>query len=65
MSEQTPDRAPDEDEVVPTGAPDALANPEVDEIQASERTDEEDPYQLRSGIPDAPDDSDPASQMNF
>lgn len=56
----------DENEVAsPAGAPEALPNPDVDEIQAAEEPREEDPYQLRSGVQHGGGDaSDPASQMN-
>jgi|GEM_PF-5090553 len=70
MTEQSkydPDTPVDENEVAPpSGAPEALTNPDVDEIQAAEAPEEEDPYQLRSGVQQGGGDAtDPASQMNF
>lgn len=65
---RTPDvDAPvDENRVTPpVGTPDAIENPDVDAIQAAEVPDEDEPYQLRSGVPlGGGDDTDPASQMN-
>lgn len=57
----------DENEVAPpTDAPDALADADIDEIEAAEVPPEEDPYQLRSGVPlGGGEDSDPGSQLNF
>lgn len=56
----------DENEVAPpAGTPDALANPDLDAIQAAAEPREDDPYQLRSGVPlGGGDATDPASQMN-
>lgn len=50
----------------PNDTPDALADPDIDEIEADEVPPEEEPYQLRSGVPlGGGEDTDPASQMNF
>lgn len=67
----TGDASPDADGPVPVDEPDALTNPDLDDVRSDEQGDEdvpgsvEDPYELRSmPVEPNPTDDDPGSYLN-
>ena len=64
MTDLTPEAPRTDEEAAHPSPPDAITSEELDDVRAEEVPDEEDAYQLRSGIPDAPNDADPGSMLN-